>query len=105
MYKTSDKPATKDDLNVVEKKLDKSIKGLRNEMKQDLNEAVDAILTGMDNIATGLSQEIKENTNRINKLETSFKFMRQDMKDIKAEFSTTPSRAEFEELKKRVLIS
>jgi DNA anti-recombination protein RmuC len=87
----------------TENRLNKSIDNLRIEMKQDLNEAVDAILTGVDNITTSIVKEVKENRTRIEKLETTVGFMRHDIKDLKADLSLTPSREEFEKIKRQVV--
>lgn len=68
-----------------------------------LNEAVDAILEGMNNMVEDLKSEM--NT-RFDNLEAKVNQTKNELKDdvdgLKADLSTTPSRREFEELKARV---
>jgi len=68
-----------------------------------LNEAVEAILEGMNNMIERLRSEM--NT-RFDSLEAKLNQTRTEFKDeingLKADLSTTPSRREFEELKTRV---
>lgn len=74
--------------------------------KQMLDEAIDAILEGMSKLVGGL--ENKMNTrfdnveNRLQKVETEISYVKDEMNDLKAAFSTTPSRRELEELKQKV---
>ena len=68
-----------------------------------LNEAVEAILEGMNNMVVGLKSEM--NT-RFDNLEAKVNQTKNELKDdidgLKADLSTSPSRREFEELKTRV---
>lgn len=78
-----------------------------------LNEAVDAILKGMDKIAKELKSEIEgvrselkgtrnELKGEMQELKVEVRYLKDDMNGLKAEFSDTPSRREFNELKARV---
>ena len=64
-----------------------------------LNDAVDAILKGVDKLFGGLKTEMNR---RFDKVETDITFIKRDIRDIKAELSDTPSRREFNELKTKV---
>ena len=74
--------------------------------KATLNDAVDTILTGMNNIVEGL--EGKMNTrfdrveNRLKTVEVELSYVKDEIKGLKADLSDTPSRREFEKLKTRV---
>ena len=63
-----------------------------------LSEAVDAVLKGMDNMFVEQKKVFasKEDLKR----ETSF--VRQDINDLRAEIATSPTRKEFNTLRKRV---
>jgi archaellum component FlaC len=78
-----------------------------------LDEAVEAILRGVDDIFTKQSiilaghtkilndhtKILNDHTDRLEKLETNVEFIKQDINDIKADLSDTPSRQEFNALK------
>ena len=68
-----------------------------------LDEAVSAILEGMNNMVEGLKSEM--NT-RFDSLEANMNQTKAELKDeidgLKADLSNTPSRKEFEEVKARV---
>ena len=74
--------------------------------KQMLDEAIDAILEGMSKLVGGL--ENKMNTrfdnveNRLQKVETEISYVKDEMNGLKADFSTTLSRRELEELRQKV---
>jgi archaellum component FlaC len=71
-----------------------------------LNEAVDAILEGMEKMVGGVRGEMNERfdkvDNRLQGVETEVRFVKDDINGLKADLSTTPSRREFEELKTKV---
>ena len=74
--------------------------------KATLNDAVDTILTGMNNIVEGL--EGKMNTrfdgveNRLRTVEVELSHVKDEINGLKGDLSATPSRREFEKLKTRV---
>lgn len=74
--------------------------------KAMLDEAVDAILKGMDKMAGSLRSEMNsrfEGVNgRLDKLETEVSHVKDEINGLKGELSDTPSRREFNELKARV---
>jgi hypothetical protein len=71
-----------------------------------LNEAVDAILDGMEKMTGGVKVEMNERfdkvENRLQSVETEVRFVKDEINGLKADLSTTPSRNEFEELKTKV---
>ncbi|MCI0558947.1 MAG: hypothetical protein MN733_10660 [Nitrososphaera sp.] len=71
-----------------------------------LNEAVDAILKGMDKIAGELRSEIRETRSElkgeVQELKVEVRYLKDDIDGLKADLSDTPSRREFNELKARV---
>ena len=75
-----------------------------------LDEAVQAILEGMDGMVEGFRNEVMERfenvDNRFDNLEAKIDLTRNEVKDeidgLKADLSDTPSRREFQELKARV---
>ena len=75
-----------------------------------LDEAVSAILEGMDNLYERFKGEMNglrsEMNTRFDNLEATVKQTRSELKDdidgLKADLSTTPTRQEFEDLKTRV---
>ena len=78
-----------------------------------LNEAVDAILEGMEKMVGGVGGEMNERfdkvdhrlqsvENRLQSVETEVRFVKDEINGLKADLSTTPSRGEFEELKTKV---
>ena len=89
-------------------------------IKKVLNEAVETILKGMDNLYDKFKGEMYarfENVNvqfknidsqfanvenRLDRIEAEMSYVKDEIKGLKADFSTTPSRREFEELKVRV---
>ncbi len=74
--------------------------------KETLNEAVDTILTGMNNMVEGL--EGKMNTrfdgveNRLRTVEVELSHVKDEINGLKADLSDTPSRQEFERVKSRL---
>lgn len=80
--------------------------------KNDLRESVDAILVGMNNIYLELIDKMATKDDlkkletklesRMENIETEVGFVRQDISDIKADLSLTPTRREFNELKTKV---
>jgi predicted nuclease with TOPRIM domain len=74
--------------------------------KKVLDEAVETILKGMDNLFDKFKGEMYarfENVeNRLDRIEAELSYVKDEIKGLKADFSTTPSRREFEELKVRV---
>ena len=71
-----------------------------------LDQAVDAILKGMDNIVGDLKGEMnlrfKAVDDRLDNLKSGQRFLKDDIRGLKVELSDTPSRREFEDLKSRV---
>ena len=71
-----------------------------------LDQAVDAILAGMDKVAGNLKNEFKNELDPLKKdigaIKADVKFINRDIEDIKAELSDTPSRREFTDLKDKV---
>jgi hypothetical protein len=75
-----------------------------------LNEAVDAILEGMEKMVGGVRGEIAELKGEMNdrfdrlegKVNGNHKELKDEIDGLKAEFSTIPSRGEYEELKTKV---
>jgi len=74
-----------------------------------LNEAVDAILGGVDKMFQEQSKQIKSVDhslialeNKIDKVETDIVFIKRDIRGIKAELSDTPTLRQFNELKAKV---
>lgn len=68
-----------------------------------LDQAVEAILKGMDNLARSLRSEFKGLLKEeIEPVKTDTTFIKRDIRDIKAELSDTPSRREFNELKSEI---
>lgn len=71
-----------------------------------LDQAVDAILKGMDKMVGGLRGEMnarfKAVDDRFDKVELGQKFLKDDIRGLKGELSGTPSKREFEKLKTRV---
>ena len=78
-----------------------------------LNEAVDAILEGMEKMVGGVRGEMNERfdkvdnrlqsvENRLQSVESEVRYVKDEIDGLKADLSTTPSRGEFEELKGKV---
>ena len=67
--------------------------------KSMLDEAVDAILKGVDALFRQFKGEVDK---RFDKVESEINFVKTDVRDIKADLSNTPSRKEFNELKTKV---
>ncbi len=75
-----------------------------------LNESVDAILKGMDNLFEKLRNEFKSEIRSeieplkkdVNSMKADITFIKRDIQDIKADFSTTPYRREFKQLKEKM---
>jgi len=82
--------------------------------KSMLDEAVEAILVGVgkliEQVKNELRMEISSLRNELkteisdtrSELENGISFLKDEINGLKAEFSTTPSRKEFEEVKRRV---
>jgi len=78
-----------------------------------LNEAVDAILEGMEKMVGGVRGEmvcfrnevngrLDRVENRLQSVETEVRYVKDEIHGLKADLSTTPSRRELEELKTKV---
>lgn len=71
-----------------------------------LDEAVDAILKGIDKLISNLRGEMKSGFERVNerleKLEVGQMFLKDEVQGLKADLSNVPSRRQFEKLKSRV---
>lgn len=94
MDKTT-KPATAEDVKSI--------------VTEVVGEASKAILEGMDTMFgerdkrfNSIENTLKDNTKRLDKIESEVFFIKQDVKDIKADLSDTPSRREFNDLKTKV---
>lgn len=78
--------------------------------KKTVDEAVDAIVKGMEKLFTGLKEEFTiqlttlgtEMNGRFDKMEAGMHWIKDDVKGIKEELSTFPSRKQFEELRQKV---
>ena len=73
---------------------------------ETLDEAVDTILKGMDNLIVGLKTEVKSGFNQVNihldKVDAEMSYIKDDVKGLTADISNTPSRNEFNQLKGKV---
>jgi hypothetical protein len=68
-----------------------------------LDEAVQAILEGMDKIVGGLRNEMNIGFEKLNaKVDQTGSELRDEIDGLKADLSETPSRREFEEVKARL---
>lgn len=71
-----------------------------------LDEAVDAIVSGMDNIVKELRQEHVEIREEIadlrSEMRSGYSHLKDEIRGLKADLADTPSRREFEELKAKV---
>lgn len=68
-----------------------------------LNEAVDAILEGMSKMVEGLESKMNSRFDKLEaKIDSNHKELTDEIDSLKADFSTIPSRQEFEELKMKV---
>jgi hypothetical protein len=71
-------------------------------LDQTVGEAVDTILTGMDNIVAGLKDEMKTGFKQVNtrldKVEADVLYMKDDIKGLTADLSDVPTRKEFNEV-------
>ena len=71
-----------------------------------LDDAVDTLLKGMDNLYDRFKGELDRGIEkveaRLDNLERDMSFVKRDIRDIKADLSDTPTRKEFTELKSRV---
>jgi archaellum component FlaC len=71
-----------------------------------LDEAVEAILEGMDKTVGQLRNEMNTRfdkvEDRLSNVEVELSHVKDEVKGLKADISTTPSRREFQDLKKRV---
>ena len=73
--------------------------------KKMLDEAVQTILTGMDDLYSrfdGVDKRFDGVDKRLDKIESDIYFVKQDVRDIKANLSDTPSRREFDKLKVKI---
>ncbi len=71
-----------------------------------LDEAVQTLLQGMDNLSARFKGELdefrSEANRRFDKIETDVSFLKREAEDRKADLFDTPTRKEFNELKARV---
>ena len=69
---------------------------------ETLDEAVDTILTGMDNIVADLKNEMKTGFKQVNtrldKVEADVSYIKDDIKGLTADLSDVPTRKEFNEV-------
>ena len=73
--------------------------------KKMLDEAVQTILTGMNDLYSrfdGVDKRFDGVDKRLDKIESDIYFVKQDVRDIKANLSDTPTREEFDKLKVKV---
>ncbi|OGM29660.1 hypothetical protein A2801_00620 [Candidatus Woesebacteria bacterium RIFCSPHIGHO2_01_FULL_41_10] len=77
---------------------------------EKLDQAVDTILKGVDNLMKELRKEVRQEISEIRKevnelreeMKQEFSFVRNDVKGLHAELSDTPSGKEFKDLKAKV---
>lgn len=67
-----------------------------------LNEAVDTILEGINNLYAKHDQRFDKIDKRLDKIEGDIYFIKRDVKDIKADLTDTPTKREFNDLKSKV---
>ncbi|MDP1710256.1 MAG: hypothetical protein Q8L28_01440 [bacterium] len=67
-----------------------------------LDEAVDAILEGMNNLYTKHDQRFDKVDKRLDKIEGDVYFIKRNVKDIKIELVDIPTKKEFGDLKRKV---
>lgn len=81
--------------------------------KELLDSAVDTILNGINNVFEGSRREVNERLGKIEaslknvengqrELKTELSYVKDEISGLKADLSDTPSRKEFENLKRRV---
>jgi predicted nuclease with TOPRIM domain len=81
--------------------------------REILDEAVDTLLAGMDklyerfkgetdSLRSEMNSRFDNVENRLRNIEVELSYVKDEVNGLKADFSTTPSRREFEELKVRV---
>ena len=87
---------TKKDPYVTKSMLDNTINGA-------VNSAVETLLAGMDNLYKMFKNELEKRLKQeLEPIKNDIVFIKRDIKDIKAELSSTPSRREFNNLKEKV---
>lgn len=71
-----------------------------------LDEAVEAILNGVGSMFSEFGKKIDTRFNkvetRLDRVETEVRYVKDNVRGLKAEFSNTPSRKEFNKLKNKV---
>lgn len=71
-----------------------------------LDDAVDTLLAGMDNLYSGFKNDLnmgfEKVEGRLDNLDREMTFMKREIQDLKADLSDTPTRKEFNEVKSRV---
>ena len=84
---------------VTNKKLEEAVHGLSGK----LDEAIDAILSGIDRLMQIERKERKEEISDLREeVKTQITFVRDDIKGLEGELANTPTRKEFNDLKKKV---
>lgn len=75
-------------------------------VRQDLKDAVDAILQGMDNMFKNVAtkEDLKKLATKedLNELKNEVSYIKDDIKGLTADLSDTPSRKEFNRLEDKV---
>ena len=82
-------------------------------LRKDLDGAIDAILAGMDNMFQDQNKQLKKRFELIDErfesideqlaeLKTEQRYIKDEIKNQKAEFSTVPSRENFNQLEAKV---
>ena len=71
-----------------------------------LDDAVDTLLAGMENLYSGFKEELDKSFDkiegRLDNLDRETTFVKREIHDLKADLSDTPTRKDFNELKGRV---
>jgi len=71
-----------------------------------LDDAVDTLLAGMDNLYSRFNEELdksfEKGYGRFDNLDRETTFVKREIRDLKADLSDTPTRIEFNEIKTRL---
>ena len=71
--------------------------------KRMLDQAVDTVLKGVEHLLSQTKKELRgEMKEGFREIKTEIRFVKDDVKGLKAELSDTPSRKDHEALKRRV---
>ena len=97
----NEKPLTKSELLSVLKKADFAT---QKDVHKTVLEATDAVLIGVEKLLEKFAtkNDVKKIDRRLNKLETGQSYIKDQINNLDAELSSTPSRREFNKLKTKV---